>query len=920
MLRVLGVKGVIRRFRGSAQSSRQPLPSLWGFQFPHSLTVSDDDLRVGIMIHVFYVDLVDELAALIRNMPVRYTLLVSVVNNDAAIKCESAFRSLPKLMELSIKVVVNRGRDIAPLLVDFREEVQKLDVVAHLHTKKSLYTGSKQTNWRRYLQQLLFGNSERISWILGMFVAEPRLGIVYPETYKVLPLWAHTWLGNMAIGQAIGNAISLNIEPQRYFDYPAGSMFWARVNALRPLLDLKLSEQDFPEETGQTDGTTQHAIERLFVLAARDAGFLSGILPTNGELSLHDEGERNWRGYFQESLVERIKFGVLEASIVSVDIFDTLVTRPFLYAAGARAYLADLARSTLDIDDFVSLRQRGEQLARARSGKDVNLKQVYEAMQDLAGSPEAATLEALRELELLTEARMLKPRQQVLQAVKMLRMDGHRIVAVSDMYLDQADLQRTLPPSVWTLPSRCYVSCETQYRKDDGSAWTTLPAIEGVPVNRWLHIGDNERSDIQLPQDHGYLTPIHVLRSDALLDVVPALRPLRPSDGTSAHWHDQLLLGLITRHLADVVDRDPHCVMEGFEISSPRSLGYLVLGPLITDYTCWLARLALEKGASQVLFLAREGHLLSQAFKLLQQASSRIAGLQGDYLLASRRGVGMPSLRTAEDIDALLASTFQGTLHQLLQSRMGQEAAAAVARVLGEPATQETVFLPEMRSSVQARLSPAVDVLLAAAEDERSSYLEYWSSIASTDSLLLADIGYSGTIQKLLSRVTGRPLDGAYFAVNERVAELKDSGCRAWARYGDARSELTSSSDVLRHDLLLEALLTAPQGQFLRFQKSSAGVLSSKHMPHEVSPDGLHHIQEIHQGALDFVRDACEVVGEDTFKLDFDRALAQTPLRCLGEGIWNAGPWMAAIQIEDHYTGRGAVTAAHARQDRIKPS
>src|SRR4051794_24828825 len=56
-------------------------------------------------------------------------------------------------------------------------------------------------------------------------------------------------------------------------DFPSGSMFWARSAALRPLLDLHLSFDDFPAEAGQTDGTLAHAIERLYFLVCEQAGF-----------------------------------------------------------------------------------------------------------------------------------------------------------------------------------------------------------------------------------------------------------------------------------------------------------------------------------------------------------------------------------------------------------------------------------------------------------------------------------------------------------------------------------------------------------------------------------------------------------------------------------------------------------------------
>ena len=64
----------------------------------------------------------------------------------------------------------------------------------------------------------------------------------------------------------------ITITPDSALDFPVGSMFWARSAALRPLLDLELSFEDFPAEVGQTDGTLAHAIERLYFYACEKSG------------------------------------------------------------------------------------------------------------------------------------------------------------------------------------------------------------------------------------------------------------------------------------------------------------------------------------------------------------------------------------------------------------------------------------------------------------------------------------------------------------------------------------------------------------------------------------------------------------------------------------------------------------------------
>ncbi|MDQ8035395.1 MAG: rhamnan synthesis F family protein, partial [Bordetella sp.] len=47
----------------------------------------------------------------------------------------------------------------------------------------------------------------------------------------------------------------------------------ARLEALRPLLDLHPYASEFEAEAGQVDGTLAHAIERLFSLGASASGY-----------------------------------------------------------------------------------------------------------------------------------------------------------------------------------------------------------------------------------------------------------------------------------------------------------------------------------------------------------------------------------------------------------------------------------------------------------------------------------------------------------------------------------------------------------------------------------------------------------------------------------------------------------------------
>ncbi|MFE0502217.1 rhamnan synthesis F family protein [Lysobacter soli] len=899
LLRALGLKGMLNRARLaglSAKPSAPPQP----VDFAPPIDVERVELTVGVMAHMFYPDLAQEFADALRAMPRPFHLLVSVVDDDAKEAVALVFGEIPLLASLQIKVVPNQGRDIAPMLVAFREEILALDVVAHIHTKKSLYTGSEQSAWRRYLVSSLFGSTERISWILGTFASNPRLGIIYPESHRAVPLWAHTWLGNLAQCRDLGRLMGLSIEPAAYIDFPAGSMFWARVDALRPLYDLKLEIEGFPTESGQTDGTLQHAIERLVVISARNRGLMAGVLPADGCLTLSSEGGRNWEQYFTAKVEERIRASAALAKIVSVDVFDTLVVRPFLTPDGSRAFLAHRVEHEFGLRDFAQYRVQAEALCRMDAGCDPDLDAIYRCFATLPGCRDVAA-DRIRDFELDHEAQQMLPRQAVVEAVARLVREGKRVVAVSDMYLNTTQLARVLPAKVRDLPARWFVSCETGLRKDTGEAWQRLPELESTTPGNWMHLGDNELADVQRPHDRGFRTT-HVLRPSALLDVVPSLRMLRPAHGSSTAWQDQLWLGLVANRFAAIADRMPEAFSTNVRIEEPHSLGYLVIGPLLMDYLTWTSRLALERGMSRILFLSREGYLLERAFRVLKATSPALSKVDGTYLLASRRGVGTPALRSPADLNALLGGSFNGTLAELLSSRLGRNVAGAVASQLGPDRLAMRVFLPEMRAVVPELLAPAFDEVLKIAAREREAYQAYWASAAGPG--LVADLGYAGSIQAHLARLTGATLGGAYFATNDRIDQVQVHGGWALARYQDTNV----AGAIVANDLFLESLFTSPNGQFSHFELND-GVARPVFLGPEQDARALSLVSHIQDGALSFVRDACHAAGDHALDLAFATDLVQEPLRAFASGRWVAGEWISALSVGDTFSGRGVVSA-----------
>lgn len=80
--------------------------------------------KIAIHIHIFYIDMLDKFIDYLKNSPYKFDLLISVHSEENRNICIQKINnnSLKKLNKLLIKIVPNIGRDIAPLLIDFKLE------------------------------------------------------------------------------------------------------------------------------------------------------------------------------------------------------------------------------------------------------------------------------------------------------------------------------------------------------------------------------------------------------------------------------------------------------------------------------------------------------------------------------------------------------------------------------------------------------------------------------------------------------------------------------------------------------------------------------------------------------------------------------------------------------------------------------
>jgi hypothetical protein len=226
--------------------------------------------RLAVQLHLYHLEQMAEFQSYLQNIPCPFTLFVSTDTQEKKQRIEQAFVGWTK-GPTEVRRLTNRGRDIAPKLVGFRDIYAVYPLVLYLHSKKSAHAVELR-GWREFLLDCLLGSQDGVAGILEAFRRRPDLGIVAPRCFGAVRPHLH-WGSNFETCRALAQRMGISIERNYPLDFPAGSMFWVRSAALRPLLDLNLKVSDFPEEEGQVDGTLAHAIERLFLHTCEAAGF-----------------------------------------------------------------------------------------------------------------------------------------------------------------------------------------------------------------------------------------------------------------------------------------------------------------------------------------------------------------------------------------------------------------------------------------------------------------------------------------------------------------------------------------------------------------------------------------------------------------------------------------------------------------------
>lgn len=433
---------------------------------------------------------------------------------------------------------------------------------------------------------------------------------------------------------------------------------------------------------------------------------------------------------------------------LSLDCFDTIVWRRVALPTDVFFHLQQGERWRV-AGVTASLRAKAEQdarrLAQLTHGRnEVSIEAIYQQLLPQADSVEIA---AWVNDELIAEAMHGFVFEPVRQLIRQAHARKLRVIVVSDTYLGRLQLRgllQTLLGDDARLIAQVYCSSEHGVSKA-GGLFRPVLQLEKIQPRQLAHLGDNPGADLHAPLRLGiharhlcHHTPAVEAQLEQRVSAALQLMPeLRHRQGVPSLSH-----GVLAAHPA--------------HDSVAQRIGYTALGPVFTAFSAFLAQslqtLRAQGRTVRVAFLLRDGHLPALAYETWT-GDAGAARLQ-----ISRFTANAASLRSQEDVMRLLAASLSEKSMDALARQLLLPPEMA-QRVLSRARANDRPIEAFTRQVLQADCLRTILEQSAAFRQRLLAHVRERTGLQRGETLVLVDLGYSGTVQTRLTDLFREEMD-----------------------------------------------------------------------------------------------------------------------------------------------------------------
>lgn len=562
---------------------------------------------------------------------------------------------------------------------------------------------------------------------------------------------------------------------------------------------------------------------------------------------------------------------LMKYDVVSFDIFDTLIFRPF----SSPDDLFFMLQDELGIMDFKRIRQEQEYLARkdhfaSYGNYEVTLREIWDRIEQEVGIDASYGME----LELNMEKLMCYANPFMKQVYNKLISRGKTIIIISDMYISADEMKTILGRNGYTGYEKLYVSCEHGVGKCDGGLYDIAKADTGgaKPLS-FIHVGDNINSDIKMAQKAGFATLYYPnVNKNALL-----YRSYDMSQIIGAAYR-----GLVNNHLYSGMAK----------YSMAYEYGYVYGGLFVVGYCAFIHDYCQKNAIDKILFLSRDGDILKQVYDRLYPDDAT------EYACWSRKAATILMAKynrydfirrfllhkVNQNITVGQAFESMGIIPQQVMNDNGKILGCAEAHGITGKKTDklqmDTILTSENVEAVKQCVLDSFDDITASYESKQTAACSYYSKlIGDAKKVAAVDIGWAGSGAVSLNYLAKNvwKLDTDIYGIiagTNTITNAEPDASEAFLQSGRLVSYLYSQSDnrdlLKKHDpnkdynIFWELLLASPKPQFEGFEEGNKVRANHADEYLEKLDITLHFgrydanqkgIMDIQKGILDFASD-----------------------------------------------------------------
>ena len=309
--------------------------------------------------------------------------------------------------------------------------------------------------------------------------------------------------------------------------------------------------------------------------------------------------------------LSKIKRDIDRAEIVSFDVFDTLLLRPYTDPKHLFVHVEEISNTPF----FSRFRIDAEAKARRKNPdrQDITFDDIYNEMDDVYKS--------MKRAESDMEMRVLTRNPEMKQVWDYAKSEGKKIIIASDMYLPTDFIARALAKNGFADYDRIYVSGDLGKTKRRGAMYRHILDDLGVNPAKILHVGDNPRSDYKPAKKFGIKTAPYTRVVEQYLAANRRAKAFHKK--TAGNFGASVMTSMMAwrwqKKALGLIASDYWT-----------DLGYEYAGPAIYGYMRWVEKESKLRGIEQLLFVARDGWTPQKAF------DSFNSGIKTNYVYAPR--------------------------------------------------------------------------------------------------------------------------------------------------------------------------------------------------------------------------------------------------------------------------------------------